>query len=269
MSKQIIEQERQIKTGIIDAFQEFYYQHKKNRMYAFVLEVDESFAIQSFLTSTETSIFNETENKQQYLLEGDKWSFQLWKYRKKNNANSYSDEEDARQDDLIAKIFEDVFPEQTRHDQLNLLIENYKQAILYLTKIYSLDFNRILFLIYSPTQKNLILDYAQQLNPSSSLLFEFLAQTRISETSQNAQPIKLDQIDKDLLIDLAQLVNFIEPYDSLTVAHQAYLLTLTPEFPNLHTHIQDLVQNIAAMSDPMLSLDRTEILDRINYLYKI
>ena len=45
-----------------------------------------------------------------------------------------------------------------------------------------------------------------------------------------AQPkLKLQQVDKDLLIDLAQLLE-VEPYDYLSIAHEAYLLTLEPSF---------------------------------------
>ena len=113
------------------------------------------------------------------------------------------------------------------------------------------------------------MEYAQKLNPTSSLLFEFLAQTQIAKQDRPIQTVKLKQADKDLLIDLAQIVNFIEPYEPLTVAHQAYLLTLEPEFEHIHTHIQDLVKNIAAMSDSTLALDKDEVLNRINYFYHV
>ncbi|RZG47497.1 hypothetical protein [Acinetobacter wuhouensis] len=274
MSNQLLEQEQQIKTNIIDAFQAFYYRYKKQNIYAFVVEVDESFIIQSFLISTETSIFDETENKYQYLLEKDKWSFNQWKYRQKSNSphqfsSTSAHAVEIHPDQLITHLFEHVFPDQVHLTQLDSLISIYQQAISFITKIYNLDLSRILFLIHSPIQKNIILDTAQQLNPSSSLLFEFMAHIRISKENPAIKSIKLRQIDKDELINLAQLVNLFEPYDSLSVAHQAYLLTLEPKFSDLHTHIQDLVKNIAAMNDPTLALDKAEILDRINYFYTV
>ncbi len=273
MGIQSFEQEKQIKTSIIDAFQAFYYRYKKQKIYAFVIEIDESTIIQSFLTSTEDSIFNETENKHQYLHEKDKWAFDQWKYRQKNSApfqlSSYLKNFEVHPDQLITHLFEHVFPDQINQTQLDSLVLIYQQAISYIAKIYNLDLNHILFLIHSPLQKNIILDTAQQLNPPSSLLFEFMAHMRISKENPIDQSIKLKQIDKDELINLAQLLNLFEPYDSLSVAHQAYLLTLEPRFSDLHTYIQDLIQNIAAMSNPTLALDKAEILDRINYFYTV
>ncbi len=273
MGDQLLEQEKQIKTKIIDAFQAFYYRYKKQNIYAFVIEIDESFTIQSFIISTKASIFDESENKYQYLLEKDKWALNQWKYRQKNNSpflfSTNVNELEIHPDQLITHLFEHVFPDHTQLTQLNSLITSYQRAILFMTQIYNLDLSSILFLIYSPTQKNIILDTAQQLNSPSSLLFEFMAQMRISKESIDTLSTKLKQVDKDVLIDLAQLVNLFEPYDSLSVAHQAYLLTLEPKFLDLHTHIQDLIQNIAAMNDPTLALDQTEILDRINYFYQV
>lgn len=273
MHDQLSEQEKLIKTKIIDAFQAFYYRYKKQKIYAFVIEINESFTIQSFITSTEASIFDESENKYQYLLEKDKWTFNQWRYRQKNNSplqlSISTNEVEVPSDQLITHLFEHVFPDQIHLSQLNSLISGFQRAIVFITQIYNLDLNCILFLIHSPIHKNIILDTAQQLNPPSSLLFEFMAHLRISKESVNTLSKKLKQVDKDVLIDLAQLVNLFEPYDSLSVAHQAYLLTLEPKFSDLHTHIQDLIQNIAAMNDPTLALDRTEILDRINYFYQV
>ena len=89
---------------------------------------------------------------------------------------------------------------------------------------------------------------------------------------QKNQPInktKLNQVDKDILIDLAQIVTIVEPFDPLFVAHQAYLLTLTVEFSEVNTHIQNLVTTIMSMDNQIFALDKNEILNRINYFYQV
>ena len=84
MYNPITGQETLLKTLITDVFQDFFYRYKKDNIYAFVLKVDELFDIQYFTISTESSIFGETEHKQQYLLEKDKWNMTKWRIKQKD-----------------------------------------------------------------------------------------------------------------------------------------------------------------------------------------
>ncbi|MGE8560942.1 MAG: hypothetical protein ACN6NJ_08345 [Acinetobacter sp.] len=80
---------------------------------------------------------------------------------------------------------------------------------------------------------------------------------------------KLSQADKDLLVDLAQMVQ-VEPYDYLHIAHEAYLLTLESAFIDSNPYIQKLIQTIAAMDSGVedgCALEKNEILERIEQFY--
>lgn len=263
----------QVKLYIIDAFQEFYTLYKQNNIYAFVIELNDDFSIKAFLSSNESNIFGEIEKKEQYLTEKDKWTFEKWKYCQIRNLEyKFSNSikvNNLQQDSTISKILQSTLPEQRRSEKMELLLESYKHAIYFSSKFYNLDLSQILFLIYSKTYHNFAVDYAQELNPPSSLLFEFLAQKRIKENDQKKFPMKLKQNDKDILIDLAQIISVVEPYDPLFIAHQAYLFTLEPEFIELNTHIQNLITKISTMDNQTFSLDKAEIFKQINYFYKI
>lgn len=272
MHNPVEKQQVLLKTLIIDVFQEFYYRYKKQGLYAFVIEIDETFSLQSFLVSTETSIFSDTEDKHQYLLEQDKWNLAKWKYRNKiseenkltlNKNNNFSE-----QDSVISLIFQDIYPQQDHQEKLNFYLEIFTQSISYLTKIYSLDRSRIIFLISAKNQPNIIMETAQELNPPSSLLFECIADSKIQSNTINQLPIKLNQADKDVLIDLAQIVEMVEPFDSLFVAHQAYLLTFEPEFNEANLHIQNLVRHISTIDNHDFALSKEDIIERIHYFYK-
>jgi len=271
MDNSVHQQTVQLKMLISDAFQEFYYRYKKDRIYAFVVEVDEHFDIKSFMVSTEFSIFNETENKQQYLLEQDKWDIDKWKFKKRHNDEIILNTPftDFDHNNLISQIYAATFPDQNLDEKFKWLLEGYQQGIDFTSKIYNLDHNNILFLLVSKTNHDLLVETASQLNPASSLLFECLANTKIAGKSNPLKFSKLSQADKDLLIDLAQVVNNAEPYDPLLVAHHAYLLTLDVEFQEANLHIQDLIRHISAIDNYEFALSKEDILERINYFYKV
>lgn len=273
MSNHVEKQQILLKTLIIDAFQQFYYRYKKHALYAFVIEVDENSTLQSFLVSTEASIFSDVENKQQYLLEQDKWNLSKWKYRDKiseeNKQILNKDHHFSDQDSVISLIFQDIYPKQDQQEKLNFYLDVFTQAIVYLTKIYNLDRSQIIFLMNVKNQQNVILETAQELNPPSSLLFEFIADSKIQAKVKDQLPIKLNQADKDLLIDLAQIVEMVEPFDSLFVAHQAYLLTFESEFKEANLHIQNLIRHISTIDNHDFALSKEDIIERIHYFYKI
>ena len=273
MNNVINDQESQAEAQIIDAFQAFYTEHKNHQIYAFAIEIDELFNAKYFLISTESSIFDETEDKQQYLPEDDRWNIKKWKYRKKNMAEiqhvSNIATDHFSQDSAITKVFQNALPLDNPNERMSTFLASYQEAIIYLAKIYRLNLNQMLFLVYSPLHKAYELELATQLNPANSFFFEFAANSKIEETKKPINKTKLNQVDKDILIDLAQIVTIVEPFDPLFVAHQAYLLTLTVEFSELNTHIQNLVTTIMSMDNQIFALDKNEILNRINYFYQV
>lgn len=261
------------KTLIIDAFQGFIYRYKKQGVYAFVIEVDETFTPHYFWVSTEASIFSDVEDKQQYLPEDDKWNLSQWKYKNKiseeNKKILDQDHQISDEDTVLSRLFQDNSPQQDQQEKLNFYLDIYSQAILYLTKIYSLDRSKIIFLFHVKNQANVVVDTAQELNPPSSLLFEFIADYKIQSNVLNHTPIKLNQADKDLLTDLAQIIEMVEPFDTLFVAHQAYLLTFEPEFAEANLHIQNLIQHISALDNHDFALSKEDIIERIQYFYNV
>lgn len=273
MYNPITGQETLLKTLITDVFQDFFYRYKKDNIYAFVLEVDELFDIQYFTISTESSIFGETEHKQQYLLEKDKWNMTKWRIKQKDTEEYKQSIQQNKlsngSDTSILQMFENILPNHNVDEKYALLIEQYQQAIQYITKIYHLNTDRILFLIHSSENPTLAINQANELNPPSSLLFEFIADSKIDAKNQQSQMFKLSQADKDILIDLAQIVNITEPYDPLFIAHHAYLLTLDAEFSEVNLHIQNLIKNISATDGQDFSLDKDEVLNLINQFYQV
>lgn len=271
MSDINFKQTEQLKMLISDTFQEFYYHYKNNGIYAFVIEVNQNFDIQSFLVSTQSSIFDHTENKQQYLVEEDKWNISKWRFKKESycelqfNLSIHN----VYQNSVISQIYDSAFSEQDSDEKLEWIIKVFQQTIIFLRKVYNLNSDSIIFLIKSTTNSNLLIEQAVHLNQASSLLFECIASIKIAERNYVTQKVKLSQVDKDLLIDLAQIIKNIEPYDSLSIAYQAYLFTLENNFQDVSLHIQNLVHHIAALEGHEFALDRNEVLDRINQFYSV
>ena len=266
-----LKQTEQLKMLISDTFQEFYYHYKSSGIYAFVVELNKNFDIESFLISTQSSIFDHTENKQQYLLEDDKWNINKWKFKKEiyYDLQFNSSINNIYQNSLMSQIYDTAFYEQDLDEKREWIITTFQQAVVFLMNVYNLKEDSIIFLLKSTVDNHLLTEQAVHLNQASSLLFECIANIKIAERNEVIQTAKLSQLDKDLLIDLAQVVKNIEPYDSLSVAYQAYLFTLEGGFQDLSPHIQNLVNHIAALEGQEFALDRKEILDRINQFYRI
>ncbi|WP_335622336.1 hypothetical protein [Acinetobacter sp. NCu2D-2] len=120
-----------------------------------------------------------------------------------------------------------------------------------------------------PTHKKIDIESANLLNKDSHLLRQFLASKTHKRVQSPLSRPKLSQSDKDILIDLAQMVE-VEPYDYLQVAHQAYLLTLEPYFVDINIYIKKLIENIAAMAfetDGSCAMTKQEILQRLEQFH--
>ena len=261
-----------LRTAFTDAFQELFYRLKKDQIYAFVLVLNEFYAVDHVTVSTENSIFNDQEDQKQYLREEDKWNVKKWKYQidhthqrlsaLNNSMHEYFNES------ILSKVYINT-QNSSEHNSLNIYIEGMRQAKEYLTQIYRLKADQILFFIDLPNKPDIAMKSAQQLNEPSSLLYEFIANVKTDNIKSKASVNKLSQIDKDILVDLAQIVENSEPYDALFVAHQAYILSLEPYFLESSQHVQNLINHIAAIDENIFALEKDEILDRIKQFYKV
>ncbi len=91
---------------------------------------------------------------------------------------------------------------------------------------------------------------ARFLNTTSPLLQNFLDAKQQLDINSLPKRMKLTQSDKDLLIDLAQIVE-IQPYHYLQVANDALFLKPRQKLSTTNPYIQKLIESIVAMtSDP-------------------
>ncbi len=262
-----------LKTVLIDEFQALYYRFKKDQIYAFTLVLDEFYAVDYVTISTEKSLFNDIEDAKQYLAEDDKWDIKKWKYRS-NNINDglnllKNSMQEYFQESILSKAYINSSSGMTEHNSLKIYIEGMRQAKEFLTTIYRLKPEQVLFFISMHNKHEVAIQSAIELNTSSSLLYEFIANIKTVNIKTKPSVEKLSQLDKDLLIDLAQIVENVEPYDPLFIAHQAYLLSLEPYFLEVNPYIQNLISHIAAIDGDQFALDKEEILDRIKQFYKV
>jgi len=154
---------------------------------------------------------------------------------------------------------------QLHATHLDLLLDSFKQAKHRLSEAYGLDLDRILFFMSLPTQVAFECQSAQTLNPAHIHLQKFLASRQTTHLPAMQKRLKLSQNDKDILIDLEQML-VMEPYDYLQVAQDAYLLTLESYFVDSNIYIQKLIQHIAAMAsepDGSCALSREDIQQRL------
>jgi len=273
----MLEHIQNLKNTLIQEFFQLYEQYEQDQIYACVLVFNEYLGVDYLAVSSQRSLFNEQEDEAQYLSEVNKWNIEKWRYRTQANNSSGLHQ--------FKNIFADYFKQRhiygnpllnsndtLQYSHLELLLDIFQQAKQSLSGAYGLDLSQILFFIHVPKQVDVEIHSAQFLNAPSALLDEFLhnkaPQTTMEQST--AQPkLKLQQVDKDLLIDLAQLLE-VEPYDYLSIAHEAYLLTLEPSFIDSNLYIQRLIQHVAAMDNHEqgeFALHKEEITQRIQQFY--
>lgn len=243
----MLEHLQSFQAALIHEFFQLYEQYEQDHIYACALVLNEYLGFEYLAISTRRSLFSEQEDPAQYLSDHDKWSVQKWRYRSQPHQQHLNQ---------FKRLFTDYF-QQTRRA---------------LSNAYGLDLSSMVFFMQVTKQPQMAADSARQLNVPGPLLEEFLAHQQrpaLLDASSHPPAIKLQQIDKDLLIDLAQLLE-IEPYDYLEIAHAAYLLTLEPGFIDSNLYIQRLIHSIAAMDSNeqgLFALPKDEIQQRIQQFY--
>ncbi|ENX10241.1 DUF4303 domain-containing protein [Acinetobacter variabilis] len=255
---------------LVKDFYQLYDRYQDDEIYACSLVFDKFLLLDDLAISTERSFFQDPEVPQQYLAEQDRWNLQKWRYK----SHSSSQSKLVPFKTLLAEYFKTqhsfghpVLAQQKQipATHLDLLLETFKQAKRKLSEAYGLDLDSIIFFLSVPAQPECECQSALELNSDSRLLQDFLASRQTLSQSTVNKRLKLSQSDKDILIDLEQMLT-IEPYDYLQVAQDTYLLTLESYFIDSNIYIQKLIQHIAAMAaepDGSCGLSREEIMQRL------
>lgn len=263
-----------LKNILIKEFQHLYSQYQADDIYACCLVFNDYLWVDHLAVSTTKSIFSDHEERQQYLPHHERWNVSKWRYRSESNQNLgiqqlkfLSSANVERENNVSNLLFQ--YADQSLMTHIELLHEALHHAKAELVQHYGNAIHEIVFFISQAAQPELELSSARFLNQDSERLRTFLVikQAQLKPVQQHRS--KLSQADKDLLIDLAQIVE-INPYDYLYVAHEAYLLTLEPSFIDINIYIQKLVHSIAAMaydSAGRCAMSKTEILQRIEQFY--
>lgn len=254
---------------LVEEFYQLYDHYQDDGIYACSLVFDEFLLLDDLAISTECSIFKDPEDQRQYLAEQDRWNVPKWRYR----AQAAPDSGLIPFKTLLADYFKTqhsfghplLGQQQLHTTHLDLLLHTFKQTKYRLSEAYGLDLGNILFFLSLPNQAEFERRSALELNPESALLQNFLVSRHAQPFSEISKRLKLSQNDKDILIDLEQML-VMEPYDYLQVAQDAHLLTLESYFIDSNIYIQKLIQHIAAMAsepDGSCALSREDIQQRL------
>lgn len=262
------------KDAFVAAFINLYQQYQADQIYTCALVLNKFLLIDNLAISTQRSIFAEHEDNAQYLAENDRWNASKWRYRVtptlENSPNQTKStlSEHLKTSYMIDSAFQNTHS-ITQQNNLAMLLNAFQQAIITLKKNFAVDVEHILFFISIPTQPETEISSALYLNTTSPLLQNFLDAKQQLDINSLPKRMKLTQSDKDMLIDLAQIVE-VQPYHYLQVANDAYLLTLDRNYNATNPYIQKLIESIVAMtSDPdgTFAMEKDEILQRINQFY--
>lgn len=258
------------KDALIEEFYQLYDHYYEDEIYGCALVFNEYLLLDHLSISTNRSLFSDHEDYAQFLSQDDKWNVSKWRFRSSRTHSRLHEFNDLLRNYLQQRHFFGTALQQKKLETLNnfdLLLNAFKQSQENLIDAYGLDVDHILFFISIPNQPNIEISSAQFLNSSSQLLQEFLQAKQHQKVVQDpARLKKLTQADKDMLVDIAQLVK-IDPFDYMLVANQAYILTLDSTFADINPYIQKLVHTIAAMEDATFAMTREEILERVDQFY--
>ena len=260
-----------LKDALIHEFYQLYDRYYEDEIYGCALVFNEYMLLDHLTIATKRSLFAEHEDYAQFLSTDDKWNVSKWRFRSSPNDNRLNAFKALLAEYFQRRHFFGTPLQQQNLDALNnldVLLNAYKQAKESLVESYGLDVDQILFFVHMPAQANIETSSAVFLNGSSQLLQEFLQTKQHRQVAHDpARLKKLTQSDKDMLVDIAQLAT-LEPFDYMQIANQAYILTLDSTFADINPYIQKLVQTIAAMdTDPNFAMTREEILERIDQFY--
>lgn len=259
----------ELQSALLQEFTGLYQKYHQQQLYAFVLMLDSLYMPHYALVSTRQSLLNEEENRHQYLAGRDKWDISKWQYRspphselihlRKQLSSSFSQ--------IQLQSTQIHSQESLRHQIVRFYLEGLQSVKKMAAQQAQLNPERCLFLIYQVDNSKLVLESLNRLNSASPLLTEAQQFFSADQNHTIRKKYRLTQIDKDILIDLGQILELV-PYDDLQVAHQAYLLTLEPYFAEVNPFIQHLIHDVASMDSGILVMSKQEIQFRIQQFYR-
>lgn len=258
-----------LKTALLNEFDALYKKHHDQDIYAFALVLDDLWLAQYSTVSTRKSLLNEVENKYQYLPEADQWRVDKWQYRAQTHQGMSLFTHKLRQyfQQTQLSITHAHANDRFKQNALNFYLKAMADVKDIILDQYHFAAHNLTFLIQLSSNPQVAIASLEKLNPSSSTLFEAIADLRSSVINQGQSNFKLSQVDKEILIDLGQVLE-MEPYDDMQVAQQAYLLSLEPYFLETSSYIQSLINDIAAMDSGLLLITKEQIQNRIKHFYR-
>ena len=258
----------ELELALYHEFETLYKKYHSQNIYAFVLVLDVLAIPQYTLTSTYLSIFNDDEDRIQYLAEKDKWEFDKWRYRTQPQQSLSSISKKISHYLQQTQFNNSTNSSATSLSQnlMSFYLQSFERCISRIKSEFSIELEQIVFAIYQPNQPQTTLTSLQKLNQVSPIRDEVITHIQNLQQQSKKKSYKLSEIDKEILIDLGQILE-IEPYDELMITHQAYLLTLEPYFAEANPYIQHLIHDIVAMNDGVLMLTKFEIQTRIHLFY--
>lgn len=253
-----------LKKALLFEFDALFKKYKDHKIYAYALVLDELFLAQYSAVSTDESLLTETENKFQYLAEKDKWNVNKWLYRANTSQGvSLFTRKMRAYFQNISLISTQVNASETFNKKaLNFYIQCMIEVKNEILERYDLAPNQLIFYIHQASNPQTAITTLEKLNAPSSDLYEAIADLKSLIIVQGKTKFKLNQVDKDILIDLGQILE-LEPYDDMTVAQHAYLLSLEPYFLETNPFIQRLIHDIASMDTYLLVMSKNDIKNRI------
>lgn len=265
------------KHAVVEEFYQLYTQYAQDQIYGCALVLSPYLRIEHLSISTRRSLFQEYEDAVQYLDQNDRWNVQKWRYRSNHTKHHFLPIQSFLSDYFNhTQIFGNPLLESHNIEHKNnlaLFINTFHDAKQELANQYAIDLSNIVFFVSIGNQVHIEIESAQALNLDSAELNDFLAtkqpHLKSAQPSPHSLKMKLSQQDKDVLLDLAQLIQ-TEPFDYLSIAHDAYLMTLEPSFVDCNIYVQKMVANIAAMDSQThaaCALTQEEILQQIRHIY--
>lgn len=259
-----------LKKILLHEFDSLYIKYRDQKIYAFALILDEHLIPQYTTLSTKMSLLNHEENRFQYLAAEDQWDISKWKYQTQNvqSLNLFS----RKMAKLIQEKRSNITTIHSKDHFYRHILNFYFQAMDEVKNIilhrYQLFDSKIIFLVHQVYYENITIESIEYLNPPSSTLFEAIADLKslLLVHEKNRLSSRLSRLDKDILIDLRQLLE-IDPYNDARISQQAKSITSEPDFLDANLDIQKLIKDVALLTENRNYMTKPQILSRIQEFY--
>ncbi|WP_335622335.1 DUF4303 domain-containing protein [Acinetobacter sp. NCu2D-2] len=134
-----------LKDLLVESFLTLYQRYQQDEIYACCLILNDFLLIEDLAISTEQSIFNDQEDRKQYLAEHDRWNVSKWRYRAQTTNEQHL--KSART--LLTEYFQSQYRLSAgiQHEShLTLIINRFNAAIDTLKDQHRIDPTKLIFL---------------------------------------------------------------------------------------------------------------------------